>query len=140
MQSGEALLFNNRRVLHGRTPIAGGAARWLRGRYIELDIVKSRRRMLRAAPQTQRKSKEGLEEERVGSLPLPLPPAGAGDSQPRVQVGGDAVPLDALGPVVVNKDGSLSRITNWGSMTELEQEQTKRIIGKRNADRRKALE
>lgn len=49
LASGEALLFNNRRVLHGRTPIQGGAPRWLRGRYIELDLVKSRRRVLRQA-------------------------------------------------------------------------------------------
>ena len=34
--------------------------------------------------------------------------------------------LDALGPIVVNKDGSLARISNWGKMTEQEQEATKR--------------
>jgi hypothetical protein len=34
--------------------------------------------------------------------------------------------LEALGPIVVNKDGSLARISNWGKMTEQEQEATKR--------------
>ena len=31
-----------------------------------------------------------------------------------VTVDGNPVKLDRLGPIVVNKDGSLSRITNWG--------------------------
>ena len=35
---------------------------------------------------------------------------------------GEAVTLDAMGPVVVNSDGSLSRITNWERMEEAERE------------------
>ncbi|KAJ3100334.1 hypothetical protein HDU96_010377 [Phlyctochytrium bullatum] len=45
------------------------------------------------------------------------------------------VPLDALGPVVVNEDGTLSRIANWHSMTEAEQKNTLRVLGKRNQAR-----
>lgn len=46
LKSGQAIIFNNRRILHGRTPIVTSAPRWLRGRYIELDLVRSRRRIL----------------------------------------------------------------------------------------------
>ncbi|KIX93951.1 uncharacterized protein Z520_10288 [Fonsecaea multimorphosa CBS 102226] len=44
--------------------------------------------------------------------------------------------LDALGPLVINSDGTLSRIHNWAEMTELERERTLRILGKRNQLRR----
>ncbi|EGD83232.1 hypothetical protein PTSG_03864 [Salpingoeca rosetta] len=54
-------------------------------------------------------------------------------------VDGDAVALDELGPMVVNKDGTLSRITNWRSMSEQEQATTLRVLKKRNAQRIKAL-
>lgn len=40
--------------------------------------------------------------------------------------------LDHLGPLVVNKDGSLSRIANWDKMAEIERANTLRILGKRN--------
>ena len=41
--------------------------------------------------------------------------------QPRrvIEVGGGQVELDELGPIVVNSDGSLSRISNWGSLLPL---------------------
>eukprot|EP01060_Flectonema_neradi_P035398 TRINITY_DN650_c10_g1_i1.p2 TRINITY_DN650_c10_g1~~TRINITY_DN650_c10_g1_i1.p2 ORF type:complete len:117 (+),score=29.23 TRINITY_DN650_c10_g1_i1:45-353(+) len=44
------------------------------------------------------------------------------------------------GPVVINADGTLSRIKNWGEMNPTERAQTKRMILARNAKRRKALE
>lgn len=47
--------------------------------------------------------------------------------------------MDALGPLVVNQDSSLSRIDNWGQMTEIEKRNTLRILGKRNAARSEAL-
>lgn len=40
--------------------------------------------------------------------------------------------LDALGPLVVNQDGTLSRIANWEQMTEIERRNTLRVLGKRN--------
>jgi len=56
-----------------------------------------------------------------------------------IVVGGDKVLLDKLGPLVLNNDGSLSRISNWHEMTEIEQKNTLRIIGKRNRKRRETL-
>jgi hypothetical protein len=50
---------------------------------------------------------------------------------------GQAVTLDHMGPVVVNTDGTLSRITNWARMTKEEQDVTKRRIAKRNVERLK---
>lgn len=40
--------------------------------------------------------------------------------------------LDALGPLVVNKDGSLSRLDNWTSMTEQERQKLLAFLRKRN--------
>jgi len=53
---------------------------------------------------------------------------------------GDAsVKLDHLGPMVVNVDGTLSRISNWDKMADIEKENTLRIIGKRNQARLESL-
>jgi len=52
---------------------------------------------------------------------------------------GQAVTLDHMGPVVVNTDGTLSRITNWARLTDEEQNATKRRIAKRNVERLKAF-
>lgn len=55
LQEGDAVLFDNRRILHGRTAfadagqgIAGEPSRWLKGCYIEADVVLDRGRVLRA--------------------------------------------------------------------------------------------
>jgi hypothetical protein len=48
--------------------------------------------------------------------------------------------LDALGPMVVNVDGTLSRITNWDKMAEIERKNTLRIINKRNKERLEKLQ
>merc|ERR1712087_569500 len=70
-----------------------------------------------------------------GDQPLPAltadtedPPVVADDSK-TVVVDGNPVQLDKLGPVVVNVDGSISRINNWHEMTEMEQKNTLRLIG-----------
>jgi hypothetical protein len=47
--------------------------------------------------------------------------------------------LDALGPVVVNSDGTLSRIQGWDKLGDVERERTQRIIVQRNARRLKEL-
>jgi len=52
---------------------------------------------------------------------------------------GQAVTLDSLGPVVVNSDGSLSRISNWDRMDESDQQVAKRRIAKRNVERLRAF-
>ncbi|KAJ5380955.1 uncharacterized protein N7496_003383 [Penicillium cataractarum] len=65
------------------------------------------------------------------------------DGQPkqlRLDLGTDGgVTLDHLGPMVVNVDGSLSRIGNWDQMTEIERKNTLRILGKRNKQRLEKL-
>lgn len=53
--------------------------------------------------------------------------------------GGSTVKLDHVGPLVVNKDGTLSRITNWAEMSEIERQNTIRVLGKRNQIRREGL-
>ncbi|KAF8556782.1 hypothetical protein OG21DRAFT_1395595, partial [Imleria badia] len=54
-------------------------------------------------------------------------------SVPNVPVGADApIRFDNLGPMVVNNDGTLSRIANWENMTEAERERTTRVIAARN--------
>lgn len=50
-----------------------------------------------------------------------------------------SVKFDALGPIIINTDGTLSRIPNWDSLTDAEKVKTMRIIAKRNKSRREAL-
>jgi len=45
---------------------------------------------------------------------------------------GKSVKLDELGPMVVNTDGTLSRIANWKEMTDMERERTLRLLSARN--------
>ncbi|ORX98061.1 hypothetical protein K493DRAFT_313825 [Basidiobolus meristosporus CBS 931.73] len=53
--------------------------------------------------------------------------------------GGTTFRLDELGPVVVNEDGSISRIDNWKEMTEIERKNVYRILLKRNKERLERL-
>jgi hypothetical protein len=71
-------------------------------------------------------------------LTLPEPPTSPATT---LDVSGDGttVKLDHLGPVVVNQDGTLSRIGNWDQMADIEKKNTLRILGKRNASRLAAL-
>ncbi|KAL5334430.1 hypothetical protein BJX70DRAFT_402565 [Aspergillus crustosus] len=64
---------------------------------------------------------------------LALPDSSSATHQ--LDVNGDGVKLDHLGPLIVNVDGTLSRIGNWAQMTEIEQKNTLRILGKRNRER-----
>ena len=43
--------------------------------------------------------------------------------------------MDHLGPIVVNVDGSLARITNWEALSEHERDVARRRVAKRNAER-----
>ena len=72
--------------------------------------------------------------------PLALPAAPLdGTTQLDMSNGGTTVSLDHLGPMVVNVDGTMSRISNWDKMAEIEKKNTLRIIGKRNQERLAAL-
>lgn len=53
---------------------------------------------------------------------------------------GQTMALDHLGPVIINSDGTTSRITNWDSLTPEEQERTLRRVAARNQARRAELE
>ncbi|KAI5887959.1 uncharacterized protein SCHCODRAFT_02589708 [Schizophyllum commune H4-8] len=65
--------------------------------------------------------------------PLLLEDKAANESVTRLDVDGNKVPLlDELGPMVVNSDGTLSRIANWTEMTEAEKKNTLRVLSKRN--------
>ncbi|KAF3025635.1 hypothetical protein E8E14_013199 [Neopestalotiopsis sp. 37M] len=73
-------------------------------------------------------------------LPLPEPPKDGGENKPiSLDVGGEGVRLDHMGPLVVNQDGTMSRINNWAEMSDIERENTLRILGKRNQQRLKKL-
>lgn len=48
---------------------------------------------------------------------------------------GETVALDGLGPLVVQEDCTVKRITNWDKMTERERDATTRRLSARNAER-----
>lgn len=52
---------------------------------------------------------------------------------------GSTVKLSEMGPLVVNVDGTVARISNWAEMTDAERETTFRMVGKRNKTRLEAL-
>ncbi|KAJ1325049.1 hypothetical protein MN608_09758 [Microdochium nivale] len=75
-------------------------------------------------------------------LPLPGPSSSSSSSSgatTTLTVDGEGVRLDHLGPLVVNVDGTMSRISNWDKMAAIERDNTLRIIGKRNQTRLAAL-
>eukprot|EP01047_Picozoa_sp_COSAG01_P069310 COSAG01_NODE_10224_length_2216_cov_265.183278_3_plen_358_part_01 len=76
------------------------------------------------------------------TLALPSEPSvpEGGQGTRVVTVDGSPVKIDRLGPIVVNRDGSLSRITNWAQMSEREQRRTLKVIGRRNRMRMGQLE
>jgi len=71
-------------------------------------------------------------------LALPEAPHNA-TTQLDMSNGSTTVKLDHLGPVVVNVDGTMSRISNWDKMADIEKKNTLRIISKRNKERLEAL-
>lgn len=72
--------------------------------------------------------------------PLALPEVPHnGTTQLDMSSGSTTVKLDHLGPMVVNVDGTLARITNWQEMTEAERSSTLRIVGIRNKSRLEVL-
>lgn len=68
-----------------------------------------------------------------------LPAPTEGGNVQTLEVNGKPIRLDHMGPTVVHKDGTLSRINNWGEMTEIERQNTLRILVKRNQVRLGAL-
>lgn len=72
-------------------------------------------------------------------LGLPPPEATTGRAHKVDLSSGSADLSDALGPLVINKDGTTARITNWADMTAGERERTLRIITRRNRQRLQQL-
>jgi predicted Fe-S protein YdhL (DUF1289 family) len=68
-----------------------------------------------------------------------LPPGDPSRATKHLQVGGEGIAMDELGPMVITSDGSIRRISNWQSMTKAEQEVAWRRISKRNKERLEVL-
>jgi len=90
----------------------------------------------------EKEPKEHADESHDQQLKAPLAlPAAPSDSTTQLDMsnGNTTVSLDHLGPMVVNVDGTMSRISNWDKMADIEKKNTLRIIGKRNKARLDAL-
>ena len=70
---------------------------------------------------------------------LPAPSEESGGEVTKLSIG-ETVSMDEMGPMVINKDGTISRITNWDVKLPHEKEAILKVISKRNAERRKILE
>ncbi|KAG0305082.1 hypothetical protein BGZ97_001239 [Linnemannia gamsii] len=68
----------------------------------------------------------------VLALPAPGDISSMSSGAPQLEVNGQDIKLDLLGPVVVNEDGTMSRIDNWHEMADIEKENVRRILLKRN--------
>lgn len=92
-------------------------------------------------PNTPAKSTpEAAQSGTASTTSLPLPEPSKDTTATTLDMGsGQGVKLDHLGPMVVNKDGTLSRIANWEQMSDIERRNTLRILGKRNQLRMNAL-
>jgi len=66
---------------------------------------------------------------------IPALPVGEGGD-----AGDGSKVFETLGPLVVNKDGTLSRISNWGILGAAERETTRRMVGQRNEIRLQRLQ
>ena len=70
------------------------------------------------------------------AAPLRLPaPSDASSSDEANNV----IKLDHLGPMIVNSDGTISRIANWQNMSDIEQQRSLRLLAKRNKVRMDSL-
>lgn len=64
---------------------------------------------------------------------------GRGGGVQTITVDNVGIKLDHLGPIIVNTDGTLTRIRNWGKMTEQERNTAMRRIARRNKLRQEQL-
>lgn len=78
------------------------------------------------APQQDEDSQPILSDSAMDEL------VGNGDDEYRVK-------LDSLGPIVLNADGTMGRVSNWAEMSETEKAQAIRLISARNKRRKKEL-
>ncbi len=73
------------------------------------------------------------------ALPAPDQVPAEGESATQLTLGQSVSLQDELGPLVVNADGTVARISNWKKMTEAERDNVVRVLGKRNKERLAAL-
>ncbi|KAF9187437.1 hypothetical protein BGZ51_001284 [Haplosporangium sp. Z 767] len=83
---------------------------------------------------TGSQSEQHQQEDHKPLLTLPAP-EDVTKNVNQLEVNGKDIKLDILGPVVVNEDGTMSRIDNWSEMAEIEKANVRRILLKRNAQR-----
>ncbi|KAJ1031333.1 hypothetical protein NDA18_002549 [Ustilago nuda] len=67
-------------------------------------------------------------------LGLPAPSDAPASGEPT-----NVIKLDHLGPMIVNSDGTISRIANWQNMSDIEKERSLRLLSKRNNARMETL-
>lgn len=72
--------------------------------------------------------------------PPPLPATRDPHLLPALLSAGETHALDELGPLIVNPDGSLRRISNWQELSEGERAAALRRLSKRNAQRLATLQ
>ncbi|WVQ97504.1 hypothetical protein IAU59_004618 [Kwoniella sp. CBS 9459] len=109
-----------------------------------------------ATPDTNTNTNSETQEQHHQPLAIEAPPAGteAQAESGEVKQGadddgevttldlgeGNVVKLDKLGPMIINSDGTLSRIQNWQDLHPIEQERTVRLlVKKRNVVRLQKL-
>ena len=49
------------------------------------------------------------------------------------------IEFDNLGPIIINTDGTMARIPNWNTLTDIEQKKAVRLIALRNQRRKETL-
>ena len=69
------------------------------------------------------------------ALPAPASMQAEGDSAMQLTLGQRVSLEEELGPLVVNSDGTVARISNWKQMTDRERGNVLRVLGKRNKER-----
>lgn len=74
----------------------------------------------------------------TSSLLIENTPAISSDAT-TLSINSPAVKLEELGPIIINTDGTMSRIPNWDQLTAAEREKTLRLIAKRNEKRKEEL-
>ncbi|BEJ14177.1 hypothetical protein CspHIS471_0313510 [Cutaneotrichosporon sp. HIS471] len=67
-------------------------------------------------------------------------PDNSHDDVVTIDVDGTPVKLDKLGPMIINSDGTISRITTWTEMSEIERDRALRLMVKRNLARLRKLD
>jgi hypothetical protein len=73
------------------------------------------------------------------ALPAPNEIQAEGESAVQLTVGQRVSLEEELGPLVVNSDGTVARISNWKQLSTQERANVLRVLGKRNKERLEAL-